>query len=68
MTISIDANPNLPEKVRPYWTECGKALRRFNTYCRNEPRIDSVLLPVYDGVTLIKWSPASRVLNLKSAN
>ncbi|MCJ1344982.1 hypothetical protein MMC31_003187 [Peltigera leucophlebia] len=60
MTISTDANPELPANVRPYWTECGKALRRFNTFCRSDPRIDSVMLPVYDGVTLIKWKPFSR--------
>jgi predicted O-methyltransferase YrrM len=63
MTISADANPSLPNKVRPYWTECGKALKRFNTFCKNDPRIDTVLLPVYDGVTLIKWKP-SESLNL----
>lgn len=55
MTISTDANPELAAKVRPYWTECGKALRRFSTFCRRDPRIDTVLLPVYDGLTLIKW-------------
>lgn len=58
MTISMDANPNLPDKVRPYWTECGNALKRFNTFCSNDPRIDTVLLPVYDGLTLIKWKPS----------
>ena len=45
MTISRDANPQLLEKVRPYWTECGNALRRFK---KIDPRIDSLLLPVYD--------------------
>ncbi|KAH9884334.1 O-methyltransferase [Xylariomycetidae sp. FL2044] len=55
MTISTESNPLLPEKVRPYWTENGKALRKFNTFCKNDGRIDTVLLPVYDGVTLIKW-------------
>lgn len=57
MTISTDANPNLPEKVRPYWTENGKALRKFNDFVRNDPRVDVVLLPLFDGVTLIKWKP-----------
>ena len=55
MTISPDANPYLPEKVRGYWTENGRALQKFNIFCKTDPRIDSVLLPVYDGVTLIKW-------------
>ena len=30
-------------------------MRRFNEFCKEDPRIDNVLLPVYDGVTLIKW-------------
>ncbi|KAL8925530.1 MAG: hypothetical protein Q9208_003421 [Pyrenodesmia sp. 3 TL-2023] len=61
MTISTEANPELPAKVRPYWIENGKALRRFNTFCKNDPRIDSILLPLYDGVTLIKWKPSMNV-------
>ncbi|KAI4186228.1 MAG: hypothetical protein L6R41_003615 [Letrouitia leprolyta] len=63
MTISTDANPGLPAKVRPYWTENGKALRRFNTFCKSDPRIDSILLPLYDGVTLIKWRPSKTASN-----
>ena len=55
MTISTEANPTLANKVRPYWTENGKALRKFCTFCKNDPRIDTILLPVFDGVTLIKW-------------
>ncbi|KAI5860468.1 O-methyltransferase [Durotheca rogersii] len=55
MTISTESNPGLPEKVRGYWTDNGKALRKFNTFCKNDGRIDTVLLPVYDGLTLIKW-------------
>ncbi|KAL8904940.1 MAG: hypothetical protein Q9207_002934 [Kuettlingeria erythrocarpa] len=60
MTISTEANPTLPDKVRPYWTENGKALRSFNNFCKNDSRIDSVLLPLYDGVTLIKWKQGQR--------
>lgn len=55
MTISSDSNPTLPSKVRPYWIECGKALDKFNKFCQEDPRIDTVLLPLYDGITLIKW-------------
>lgn len=69
MTISTDSNPDLAAEVRPYWTECGKALRRFNTFCRDDPRIDTVLLPVYDGVTLIKWKqPTPQFLKSASGN
>ncbi|KAL3480022.1 S-adenosyl-L-methionine-dependent methyltransferase [Aspergillus californicus] len=64
MTISPDANPYLPDKVRDYWTANGEALREFNIFCKSDPRIDSVLLPVFDGVTLIKWK---RVVATSSA-
>ncbi|KAK8098750.1 uncharacterized protein PG998_011991 [Apiospora kogelbergensis] len=61
MTISTESNPQLPDKVRPYWTECGKALQKFNTYVKNDPRIDVVLLPVYDGVNIsFKLAAAER--------
>jgi predicted O-methyltransferase YrrM len=59
MTISEDANPYLPDKVRPYWTANGIALRKFNLFCRNDPKIDTVLLPLYDGVSLIKWKSSA---------
>ncbi|KAL8885720.1 MAG: hypothetical protein Q9215_006474 [Flavoplaca cf. flavocitrina] len=64
MTISTEANPLLPAKVRPYWTENGKALRSFNNFCKNDPRVDSVLLPLYDGVTLIKWKNGQNFVRL----
>lgn len=63
MTISTEANPHLPEKVRPYWTANGKALDRFNKFCKADSRIDSILLPVYDGLTLIKWKDVGSATN-----
>jgi predicted O-methyltransferase YrrM len=63
MTISADANPSLPSKVRPYWTENGKALRKFCDFCKNDERIDVVLLPLFDGVTWIKWAGSALPLN-----
>lgn len=55
MTISTSANPELDNSVRPYWTECGKALQKFNEYVVNDPRVDVTMLPVFDGVSMIKW-------------
>ncbi|KAL9036524.1 MAG: hypothetical protein Q9180_004252 [Flavoplaca navasiana] len=55
MTISTSANPDLDNSVRPYWTECGKALQKFNDYVVNDPRVDVTMLPVFDGVSMIKW-------------
>jgi predicted O-methyltransferase YrrM len=55
MTISTEANPQLPDKVRPYWEENGKALRKFCNFCKEDQRVDVVVLPLFDGVALIKW-------------
>lgn len=55
MTISTSANPELNNSVRSYWTECGKALQKFNKYVVNDPRVDVTMLPVFDGVSMIKW-------------
>ncbi|KAI9716370.1 MAG: hypothetical protein M1812_005437 [Candelaria pacifica] len=55
MTISTSANPELDNNVRPYWTECGKALRKFNDFVVSDPRVDVTMLPLFDGVTMIKW-------------
>ncbi|KAL2367739.1 hypothetical protein RJZ57_007894 [Blastomyces gilchristii] len=54
MTISPEFNPTLPDSVRPYWTACGKALRQFNNAVIEDPRVDVVMLPVFDGVSFIK--------------
>lgn len=59
MTISTSANPELDNSVRPYWTECGKALQKFNEYVVNDPRVDVTMLPVFDGVSMIKWKVVS---------
>ncbi|PGH33548.1 hypothetical protein GX50_03620 [[Emmonsia] crescens] len=54
MTISTSSNPTLSDSVRPYWTACGKALRQFNNAVIEDPRVDVVMLPVFDGVSFIK--------------
>ncbi|TLD20768.1 hypothetical protein PspLS_08555 [Pyricularia sp. CBS 133598] len=58
MTIVPESNPELQGPQRAYWTENGKALDRFCKFCKTDPRIDVILLPVYDGLTLIKLKPS----------
>ena len=55
MTINTEVNPYLAKSVRGYWIECGKALRKFNTFVINDPRVDVTMPPVFDGVSMIKW-------------
>ena len=59
LTIGKDFNPYLEESMRPFWEESGDALRAFNKGLMEDSRIDVVLLPLFDGVTQIKWSASS---------
>ncbi|KAL8982147.1 MAG: hypothetical protein Q9205_003257 [Flavoplaca limonia] len=68
MTISTSANPDLDNSVRPYWTECGKALQKFNEYVVNDPRVDVTMLPVFDGVSMIKWKVDASNTTVKSVD
>ncbi|MCJ1360923.1 hypothetical protein MMC16_000018 [Acarospora aff. strigata] len=60
LTIAEDVNPHLDPKVRDYWLACGKALAHFNTYVASDPRVDVTMLPVFDGVSQIKWKVGYR--------
>lgn len=62
MTINENFNPYLPKSTRTYWVECGKALDKFNTYVANDPRIDVTMLPLFDGVSQIKWKVEQALL------
>lgn len=55
MTISENANPYLLDNVRSYWTKCGQALEKFNSYVASDLRVDVTILPLFDGVSQIKW-------------
>ena len=48
-------NPYLDRVVRPFWETNGEALRVFNKGLVKDPRIDVTILPLFDGVTQIKW-------------
>ena len=41
--------------MRPYWLSCGQALDEFNTGLMKDNRVDVLLLPLFDGVTQIRW-------------
>lgn len=50
-----DVSPSLSNAVRPYWTACGQALQHFNSYVVSDPRVDVAVLPLFDGISQIKW-------------
>ena len=50
--------------MRPFWETNGEALRAFNKKLVEDPRIDVALLPLFDGVTQIKWRDENRGANV----
>ncbi|GAB1213262.1 hypothetical protein ATERTT37_002411 [Aspergillus terreus] len=61
LTIGEDMAPWVNDHIRQYWLSCGKALDEFNTRLVDDPRVDVLILPVFDGVTQIRWrNPNSR--------
>ncbi|KAI1762256.1 putative SAM-dependent O-methyltransferase [Hypoxylon sp. FL1150] len=55
LAIGADCAPWLNDHVRPYWGSCGQALDVFNSSIIKDPRVDVLLMPVFDGITHIKW-------------
>ena len=47
----MQGQPYLPEDRQ---TENGKAIARFNRFVADDPRVEQVMIPLRDGVTLIK--------------
>jgi len=42
------------QAARPDATGAGAAIRRFNTHAARDPRVERVMLPVADGLTLAR--------------
>ncbi len=47
----MQGHPYLPEEE---WTENGQAIARFNRFVAEDPRVEQVMIPLRDGVTIIK--------------
>lgn len=70
LTVGKDVSPTLSNAVRPYWTACGQALQQFNTYVVSDPRVDVTVLPLFKGISRIKWKDveASDGANFKTTS
>lgn len=55
LAISEDAGKHLKQDLVPYWIECGKKMQHLSAFCKNDPRVDNLVLPLYDGMSLIRW-------------
>ena len=50
----LQGQPYLPQDER---TQNGQAIAQFNRFVKNDPRVEQVLLPVRDGLTIIRRVP-----------
>lgn len=50
----LQGQPYLPQSER---TQNGEAIAEFNSVVKNDPRVEQVLLPVRDGLTIIRRVP-----------
>ena len=54
-TLGNDRNPHVAEGARPWWEKAGAELQRFNRFVQEDSRVDVCLLPLFDGISQIKW-------------
>ncbi|KAG8529638.1 uncharacterized protein KY384_005119 [Bacidia gigantensis] len=55
LTMGPEFNPHADKSRRPFWEAMGVTIRKLNVSFLEDPRIDVLLLPLFDGVTMIKW-------------
>lgn len=55
LTMGNEFNPYIEKVRRPFWEANGETLRKLNRSFVEDERIDTLLLPLFDGVTQIKW-------------
>ncbi|KAH0420829.1 hypothetical protein CcaCcLH18_13790 [Colletotrichum camelliae] len=60
LAIGPDCAPWLNDHVRPYWLGCGQALHEFNSKICYDDRVETLILPLFDGVTQIKWKDSAK--------
>ncbi|CAL8584120.1 hypothetical protein XPA_009725 [Xanthoria parietina] len=63
LTTGKDSNPHLEPSWRPFFEAAGETQRKTNQDFLEDPRVDTLMLPVFDGVTQMKWKeglPAKR--------
>lgn len=54
-TLGSEFNTYLEKMRRPFWEASGESLRKVNDSYLEDPRIDTLILPLFDGVTQVKW-------------
>ncbi|KAL9034182.1 MAG: hypothetical protein Q9214_007162, partial [Letrouitia sp. 1 TL-2023] len=54
-TMGNEFNTTTEKIRRPFWEANGETLRKLNKSFIDDPRIDTLILPLFDGVTQLKW-------------
>lgn len=58
LTVGADCAPWVNDHVRPYWLGCGQVLDGFNARLVQDERVEVMILPVFDGISQIRWRDA----------
>ena len=48
-------HPPIKPESRTFWEKSGEAVNHANQSFVEDPRIDTLMLPLFDGVTEVKW-------------
>ncbi|KAL8953258.1 MAG: hypothetical protein Q9222_000863 [Ikaeria aurantiellina] len=63
LAVGSGFNPFLEQRWRSFWETAGETMRTVNRDFVEDSRVDTMMLPLFDGVTQIKWKegfPAER--------
>ena len=55
MTMGNDFNPYREPLRRPFWELAGEAMHEVNQAFRENLRVGTLMLPLFDGINQIKW-------------
>lgn len=54
----IDALANIEPSTVGHWMKAGALMRAFNAFVKNEARVVVSIVPIFDGVSEIRWRHA----------
>ena len=57
MALGKDYNPHLDSSERALWETKGEAMQKVHEYLLSDPRLEVLMLPLFDGIIQIKWKP-----------
>lgn len=46
---------NFPEEIQEPYLAIADKMNAFNAYAKSEPRVTTIMIPIFNGVTQIMW-------------